>query len=626
MKYLTHDDKYWACDIEADNFLEQATCIHVVCVENINTGEKRSFRDAASFKEWLVEDFILVGHNFIAYDLVMLNRFWIANIGITRVIDTFVLSQLYNPVLSGGHSLEAWGKRLKHPKTEYSDFSRYTPEMEEYCQNDTSLTAKLYRKLSSRMVAVGFSEEGAEIEHLSWNIIQNKQRRHGFPFDIQKAHQLYVTLRAREEELRDEIYRLWPPTLLPIGHFKRAYKANGEPTSLFLRHSQQYPKITINLDGGYTAFDYVAFNLGSPKQRIDKLLELGWQPTEYNYKRELVNGRWKKVQKGPKVNEETLLEFAEKSGINEISAIAKWLVVNSRANMVRTWMDAYNEETGAIHGKLFIASTLRYRHASPNSANIPAVRTYDKDHILAGKPKLGEEGTWAFECRSLFYAGDDDDYVLVGVDAKGIQIRILLNYAYSEEAVDLYMQGDPHVNNAQILGLANKPAAKKFFYTTIMGGQGARLAADQAQFGTKLTAQEGNVLRQQLIDSVPGFKELIERLEKELEKTGRITLCDGTPILVSSPHMVIPYLLQGDESRIMKKASILLDKEIRREKIDAKKVADIHDEWQFVVRRRDIPRFMALAISVFPVVGRHFNYKVLIEGDAKKGLTWAETH
>jgi DNA polymerase III alpha subunit (gram-positive type) len=40
---------------------------------------------------------IMVGHNFIAYDAPMLNRFWKARIPIQKIVDTFVLSQVYNP-------------------------------------------------------------------------------------------------------------------------------------------------------------------------------------------------------------------------------------------------------------------------------------------------------------------------------------------------------------------------------------------------------------------------------------------------------------------------------------------------------------------------------------------------
>ena len=621
MNYLTYDERYWACDIEADNLLEAATRIWCATVENIVTGEKYVFTDSESFSDWLSGGRVLVGHNFIAYDLPMLNRHWGTRIGIMSVVDTFVLSQLYNPVFSGGHSLDAWGQRLKHPKGEYNDFSQLTPAMVEYCANDTSLTAKLYRKLSARMVSVGFSEEGCEIEHLAWNIIQNKQRRRGFPFSKQKAEELLAELEGRKARLESEIYKLFPPQLQLIGEYSRPYKLNGEKTANFTRHCEQYPKVEVTDDGrGYRVFDFVKFNIGSPKQRIEKILELGWEPTHWN-----VNKKTKE-KTSPKVDEDSLTAFAEKSGVPEVKAIAKWIVVNSRiVNMLRPWLNAYNEETCAIHGRLFIASTLRYRHSNPNTANIPAVKT-KKDEDGKERILFGEPGGWAYECRDLFTCGDPDNYSLVGVDAKGIQIRILLNYAYSQEAFELYTQGDPHVNNARILGLANKAAGKKFFYTLIMGGAGARLAADQLQFGTRLTAKQGAEMKERMIETIPGFKELIKRLEEELDRTGRIKLCDGTPILVPSPHMVIPYLLQGDESRIMKLAGIWLDKEIRREKLDAHKVGDIHDEWQFVVCNQHVPRFMEVALAIFPRVGEHFKYRVPIEGDAKKGLTWAETH
>jgi DNA polymerase I-like protein with 3'-5' exonuclease and polymerase domains len=606
---LTPTKNTWACDIEADGLLEDATRIWCVCVKNVVTGEEKEFTDAEAFRNWLDVDAVLVGHNFIAYDLVMLNRFWDTGIGISRVVDTFVLSQLYNPVLKGGHSLESWGVRLKFPKGEFNEWSKFSEEMVEYCRRDTALTARLYNKLSNRMVAVGFSELGCNIEHLSWNIIQNKQRKHGFPFDKQKAELLLADLLKRKKELEDEIYKLWPPRLGVVKSFKRRRLSDGSDSAQYLRHKAQYLQLKDRDDGGYDALDFTPFNLGSPKQRIEKLLELGWEPSKFTPKG------------SPQVDEDSLLLFAESSGKKEVKALAKWLVVSSRSGMIRTWLDAYDEKTHAIHGKLFIASTLRYRHSNPNSANIPAVRV-DKDKNV----KYGEEGTWAYECRSLFTCGNGDKYRLVGIDAKGLQLRILANYAYSDQFVARVLDGDPHTNNVELLGLANKAAAKKFIYTLIMSGGGGRLAADQAQFGTKLTASDGHRLKKKMIASIPGFQDLIDRLQDELRRTGRITLCDGTPILVPSDHMVIPYLLQGEESRIMKQAMIWIDEGIRRSGIEAYKVADVHDEGQYVVIKEQAQEFVNLALAVFPRVGEYFNYKVPIEGDAKIGTTWAECH
>lgn len=634
--YLIPTNSHWACDIEANDLLDKATRIWCVTVENVLTGETHAFTEKDAFLGWLRVEYILVGHNFIAYDLPMLNRHWGANIPARRVVDTFVLSQVYSPSLArpnglegkkGPHSLEAWGLRLRFPKTEHTDFSCFSTPMLEYCANDTKLTAHLYRKLSERMRQFNFTEEGVELEHQAWNIIQNKQCRNGFPFNKRAAEQLLMTIRGREEELKNEIYKLWPPEFLVVERGTKPFKKDGEPTQVYSRRLQQYPKVVLT-DTGYDCYDWVEFNLGSPPQRIAKLLELGWEPTNWNISKKT------KQKTSPKVDEDELLAFAELSNTPEVKALAKWIVFNSRGNMVNTWLESYNEDTGAIHGSLFIASTLRYRHNSPNSANIPAVRL-KKDEQGVEHVQYGEEGTWAYECRDLWTCGNPAEFSLVGIDGTGIQNRCLIHgliKTVGEERVrefkELALAGDVHKRNIEILGLANKAAAKKFYYTLMMGGQGARLAADQAQFGTKMTAKEGAAKRDAMIASMPGFGELIKSLEKELETTGRITLCDGTPVLVPSPHMVIPYLLQGDESRLMKRALVYVDQEIRRHKWqnDVFKVADIHDEWQWKVRNEIVDNFISVALPCFTRAGESFGYLIPIEGDAKVGKTWAETH
>lgn len=628
--YLTPTERHWACDIEADGLLDTVRQIWCVTVCNTVTREEQSFRGMAEFKLWMQDrpDCIFVGHNFLAYDAPVLNRLWGTKIPAKRIVDTFVLSQLYNPTYSapqgcrkGGHSLEAWGLRLGYPKGDFDAFDTYSEEMLKYCRLDTRLTALLFRRLTDRMLSVGFSEDGCRIEHLAWNIIQNKQKRNGFPFNQEKAHELYVTLRAREEELRRDIYTLWSPRLEVVREYSRCRKQDGSPTSAYLRHCEQYPKIEQSDGGRYRAYDYVSFNLGSPTQRIEKLLALGWKPVN-------------RTKKGnPKVDEDELLAFADSSGTPEVRALAKWIVVNSRANMIRTWMDAYDERSSAIHGNLFIASTLRYRHSSPNSANIPAVRTIKaqgEDAI-----QYGEAGAWTYEARDLWWAGNGEDLTLVGIDGTGIQNRCLIHNlikTVGEDRVrpfkELALEGDIHKRNIEALGLANKAAAKKFYYTLMMGGGGGRLAADQAQFGTRMTAKEGDEKKNALIATIPGFQELINALQSELSATGRIRLCDGTPILVPSPHMVIPYLLQGDESRLMKQAMIYVDEEVRKNGLtkDVFKCADIHDEWQYRVRVSRVQDFISLALPCFLRAGESFNYNIPIEGDAKEGRTWACTH
>ena len=54
----------------------------------------------------------LIGHNIIGFDLPVLQK--LHNFKYTgKVIDTLVLSRLYNPIRENGHSLKTWGYKLK---------------------------------------------------------------------------------------------------------------------------------------------------------------------------------------------------------------------------------------------------------------------------------------------------------------------------------------------------------------------------------------------------------------------------------------------------------------------------------------------------------------------------------
>lgn len=607
--YLTPTDKHWIVDVETDGLRDECTQIFVVCVENALTDEKFYFTDKDKFNAWVPKDVVFVGHNCVAFDIPVLNRWWGSQISISRVVDTFVLSMLYSPSLSGGHSLEAWGERVKLSKLVHKDFAQYSEEMLRYCQNDVAVTKRLFLRLTARMRQIGFTEKGCQIETLHWHIIQNKQRRYGFPFDYERAHKLYTELRAIEEGLKEKIYEQWPPRFEIVAEFAKACKKDGNYSANYLRHEQQYPKLEILDDGRYCAYDWVEFNLGSPLQRVEKLTEAGWKPSSF-------------TKKGnPKVDEDSLLKFAETSGNEAGKLLAKWVVTNSRANMIRNWMDAYNEKTGAIHGNLWLAGTLRYRHDNPNSANIPAVRVRENKETKEKTVLYGEAGSWTYESRDLWTCGRRDVFSLVGVDAKGIQLRILAHYLNDGEFNKAILSEDPHAYNQTAWGLDSRAKAKTILYAIVMGAGDGRVASE-----ANISLKEAKATKKQLFDRVPGFPKLIGRLQNEWKRKGRITLCDGTPVIVPQDYRVIPYLLQGDESRIMRLASIYLDREIRRQKIEAHKVGDIHDEWQWVVGVSDVERFCQTALEVFPQAGREFNYTIPIEGDVKVGKTWAETH
>lgn len=306
----------------------------------------------------------------------------------------------------------------------------------------------------------------------------------------------------------------------------------------------------------------------------------------------------------------------ETSGLEEPKLIARWIETNSRANMVNTWMEAYNDDTGCIHGSLWLANTLRYRHSGPNTANIPAVRLDNRD-----APLLAEEGAFTYEARDLWTVRSSDRQ-LVGVDAKGIQLRVLAHYLNNPEFTEAVLAGDPHGYNQKIGGFATKPIAKTFIYAFLLG-------AGDAKTGEIIggSSRDGREIKKRFIGNFDGLENLLNDLERQVERTGRIILCDGTPLAVDSPHTRLGYLLQGDESRIMKKAAIFTAEEVYKRKLDVIKVGDIHDEWQSDVIKNHVEELTEdVYPSVFARSGEFFRYNLPIECDSKVGMTWAETH
>lgn len=133
-------------DIEANGFLEDVTKVHCICIKEYNLELPPTIRFRIDFR---TDDIILVGHNIIEYDLPVLKKiFGFEHKGL--VIDTLLMSRYLWPDRPGSkrpHSLEEWGNRLKFPKGNFNDFSKYSMEMAEYCCNDVLLTEKVLTTL-----------------------------------------------------------------------------------------------------------------------------------------------------------------------------------------------------------------------------------------------------------------------------------------------------------------------------------------------------------------------------------------------------------------------------------------------------------------------------------------------
>ena len=384
-------------DIEADNLLDDVTQVWCHVFRNVDTNEVHTFdptqmQAAIDFMDNKVTT--LIGHNVFDYDLRVMKKLYDYTYK-GEVIDTLVYSRTIWPdvkeidfklhkrgyipqKLIGSHSLKAWGYRLGELKGDFNNgsesFAAYTPEMLNYCIQDTAVTEKLYRKI----VEKNFSQTALDLE-AELHTLLLAQEEQGFDFDVKAAQSLYSKLAQRKADIEAALQDTFEPTVIELK----------------------------------TKTKTIPFNPASRQQIADRLMKRGWEPEAFTD-----NG-------DPKVDETVL------SGIDmpEAKMLSEYLLLNKRIGQLATGKQAWlkMEKDGKLHGRVnhMGAVTSRCTHSNPNMAQVPSVGAeYGKEcrslfHAPKGYSLLGADASGLeLRCLAHYMAAYDDgayaDVVLNG--------------------------------------------------------------------------------------------------------------------------------------------------------------------------------------------------------------------
>ena len=612
-------------DIEADGLQDEVTTVWMIVAYNIDNKQMYCFSDHGNLQgsikdgvRFLENADLLIGHNVIGYDSCVLDKLHGSDLISKRTHDTWIMSQVLRYKRKHKHGLEGWGEHLGNSKIDFSkeNFKKGNDpeifkEMLRYCKQDVLVNADIYLKLLEEYNKVyqrnPLIQKGLEVEHdtAKFNAMVREQ---GWRFDVDKANETLMRMISRMTDIEQVLEpKLGLKTVYIDKEPKSAkFKKNGDYNSHTVRHLSEYfgyevkPSDTHLLPAGETfqRTKEEQIELGSTELVKEWLLENGWKPDEYQKKK--IGFEW--VTMGPKLTSTSLKAFGKDGEL-----IDEYYTIRSRKAVIEGWLS--KEKEGRLHGNMWTCGTPTFRCRHEVIVNLPAINA-----------------EWGKELRELLIA--DDDWVIVGADSSGNQLRGLCHYVRNGDFTREVIWGDQHQRNAEALD-CSRDTAKSYLYAYLFG-------AGDAKLGTVLTGKSnpsvGAKSRKDFAKGIKGLEELREKLGKIWKRTyysqgeGWFPALDGRPVFCPSEHQALNYLLQSAEGITCKAAISYAMQKIKEEGLRAKPRLFYHDEQAWVVHPDDAEKVGKILKDSYAEAPKWFAVECMDGGDPAIGVSYADVH
>lgn len=579
-------------DIETDA-LDGYSAIHSIVVRDAVTGNILSstypeIGHGESLRILKTAE-VVIGHNVIGFDIPAIEKILGTSIT-TQVVDTLVLSRLCYPDLRtddykreafpkdliGSHSLKAWGYRLGIHKGEFgetADWSRWTEQMQEYCEQDTEVTRKLFHHL----VQQGIADRAWVLEHQVASICK-KIEQSGWTFDMSGAERLTAQLLTRRLDLKERLLKVFPPK-------KEVLKTKTKT---------------------------IPFNPGSRLDIARGLNELyGWKPV-------LVTPSGQ-----PRIDEEILSELK----YPEAQLLTEYLLVVKRLGQVAEGEEAWIKlaKAGRIHGRINPGGTItgRASHARPNMAQVPASRSpYGKECRSLFLPRKGwslvgaDASGLELRCLSHYLHSYDDGSYGKSVVSGDIHWENAIAFGLVPAGTKRDKHDPEHEDR--------RNQSKTLIYALIYGAGDLKLGSVVGG-----TAKEGKRLRSSFEKKVPAYKMLRDAVASA-SRRGYLVGLDGRKLPIRSQHAALNTLLQSAGAVVMKVALVGFVRDMSFDGhewgSDYAVIGWIHDEFQIECRPELEKRVGNGAVASIVAAGSELGFRCSLDGEFRCGSSWSETH
>lgn len=584
-------------DVEGDDLYPAVSVIWTLQIALGPEEEVEVFADQPGYRsikeglKILKEADFVVFHNGLGYDFFAINKLYPGTLRREQIIDTLVISRFHNPEAKR-HSLDDLGEAIGYKKGSHTDFSKFSEEMVKYGIRDVHILQKMWmgvpkKKVPSFKNIWEKNRDALDREFLTAFIIQ-KQMNHGFRFDVEAAIKLEAELRQEKLTKERELQEIFPPLV---------WERWSEKTGKRLKDGRE------------------EFNPGSRDQIASRLInKYGWEPLD-------------KTPTGKAKVDEDILESLP---YPEAKEIARYMKLGKQLGQLsdgqNAWLKQAKKQPDGTYYLFGYVNTLgtrttRMSHSKPNVAQAD------------GSPSM----------RSLFLP--DKGHVLVGVDADGLELRMLAHFLYPYDD-GLYARTvhegkkedktDIHTMNQLAAGLFLRSSAKTMIYAHNYGCGDKKLGIvvidDAKEAGQELPtgslSKIGKELRGKIETRIGGLGSLIAKCKKIHERKEAVPGLDGRWIKSASAHSSLNTLLQGNGSIVMKEALNVFEEETKRLKLVDKfdYCANVHDEFQLTSHPDYSERIAALGRWSIEQAGRNLGVRCPLVGSSDIGKSWADTH